>query len=397
MSAQLFSFARDDRGNVAIMFALMMVPILGGVGLAVDYSEATKTEMRAVAAMDAANLAAVVGASDYFQSNPDATEDDAAKHGVRAAEKFFAENSKSLEAVELNFDVSVTRENNSWVAKSSFSGSFKTAMGSLIGIDTINISNQANSVYNNAFVPVLDIAMCIDATGSMQNTINSVKFNALSFYANLMEELVKRDAGYFVQIRVRPIFYRDYAVDKVPMRASPLMQLPLKEAEFQDFVNPEKASGGGDAPESGLECLNEAMDSEWVKVGDKVAGTDDPVTHVFPMIVIWTDAPALPLSHAKSLNKGNYPSASKMPRTADDLVAKWNDKNVINQKNKRIIFFGNPFSTSGVPKNSYSGWSLITTWPQFYIGGTLIEGNANMVSLIAKNVAGGMIGARVTQ
>ncbi len=55
----------------------------------------------------------------------------------------------------------------------------------------------------------LDIVMCIDATGSMDNLISSVKSNALSFYEDLSQAMIRKDKA-AKTIRVRVIAYRDY-------------------------------------------------------------------------------------------------------------------------------------------------------------------------------------------
>ena len=52
--------------------------------------------------------------------------------------------------------------------------------------------------------------MCIDATGSMSQTLNAVKTNASNFEANLNAELTKRGVRKFDLMRVRVIYYRDY-------------------------------------------------------------------------------------------------------------------------------------------------------------------------------------------
>ena len=394
-------FTRDDCGNVAIIFALMLIPIIGLVGLVIDHGRASSAEKKAQAAMDAANLAAAIAASDYMRANPSASEAEAAKHAVTTGEKFFEANNSASDALDIKYKVSVVREDNNWIVNSSFSGTYDVKFGDLLGVDLWKISRSSTSIYNKPFVPVLDIAMCIDATGSMQPTIDAVRSNALSFYDRLVKELEKNDAGSFVQIRVRPIYYRDFpAYGNVaaqwkalyaPLIPSAPLVLPSQRTAFEAFIASEKAGGGGDHPENGLECVNEAMDTPWVQVGDMVSGSPDPVTHVYPMIIIWTDARAHPLPHPKSLEQPEYPSQSKMPRTAAEFTAKWNDKKIIDQKNKQIVFFGNPYTNPLM-----NGWSVITRWKEFSVGGTLIEGNTNMVPLIAKNVAGKIIRARVT-
>ncbi len=51
-------FRRDRRGNVAVMFALSMIPLIGMVGAAVDYSRLSRVHTKLADALDAAILAA---------------------------------------------------------------------------------------------------------------------------------------------------------------------------------------------------------------------------------------------------------------------------------------------------------------------------------------------------
>ena len=54
---KLRSFARDARGNVALLFAFSLIPLLIGVGVAVDYGRALIVRERMNDAADAAALA----------------------------------------------------------------------------------------------------------------------------------------------------------------------------------------------------------------------------------------------------------------------------------------------------------------------------------------------------
>ena len=54
---KLVSFARDARGNVALLFGLSLIPLLIGVGVAVDYGRALIVHERMQEAADAAGLA----------------------------------------------------------------------------------------------------------------------------------------------------------------------------------------------------------------------------------------------------------------------------------------------------------------------------------------------------
>src|SRR6202161_2837079 len=52
-------FSRDRRGNVAIIFALSMIPCVFLIGMALDFTSATQKRVQLNAAADAAALAAV--------------------------------------------------------------------------------------------------------------------------------------------------------------------------------------------------------------------------------------------------------------------------------------------------------------------------------------------------
>jgi Flp pilus assembly protein TadG len=50
---------RDARGNVAMMFGLLVVPLVFTVGMGIDYGAASRLSSKLHAAADAASLAAV--------------------------------------------------------------------------------------------------------------------------------------------------------------------------------------------------------------------------------------------------------------------------------------------------------------------------------------------------
>ena len=58
----------------------------------------------------------------------------------------------------------------------------------------------------------VDIVMCIDCTGSMASTIDTVKENALKFYPDLKRALDEKDK-HVAQLRIKVIGFRDFAAD----------------------------------------------------------------------------------------------------------------------------------------------------------------------------------------
>jgi Flp pilus assembly protein TadG len=67
-SARLYRFARDRKANVAIIFALMMVPTIFLLGMALDYTHTQRMKVELDAATDAAAVAAVT--SVMMQQSP---------------------------------------------------------------------------------------------------------------------------------------------------------------------------------------------------------------------------------------------------------------------------------------------------------------------------------------
>src|SRR3954462_1520263 len=59
----LQNFGRDTRGNVALIFGLALLPIVGAVGAAVDYSNANKVRSWLTAAADSASVSSIAKAS----------------------------------------------------------------------------------------------------------------------------------------------------------------------------------------------------------------------------------------------------------------------------------------------------------------------------------------------
>ncbi len=92
-------FASDRSGNFVIMFAFMLIPMIGLLGLAIDYSFALKAKTALNASTDAAVLAAATEAMEIIQTqstaNFDATST-AIQYGYVAGQNVFTANSAML-------------------------------------------------------------------------------------------------------------------------------------------------------------------------------------------------------------------------------------------------------------------------------------------------------------
>ena len=184
----------------------------------------------------------------------------------------------------------------------------------------------------------VDIVMCIDITGSMQDCIDTVKSRALQFWPDLQDAL-KAASKNVSDVRVKVIGFRDFEADgSNALEESRYFNLSdqgsVDPEEYKQFVSNLVADGGGDEPESSLEALALAIQSDWVQTGDKRR-------HV---IVMFTDASAHKLEDANRSNP-NYPE--NMPISLEELTDIWltpssgqnASKIKLKQPAKRLIVF----------------------------------------------------------
>lgn len=207
--------------------------------------------------------------------------------------------------------------------------------------------NQQGDLQRGSTNYTVDMVLCIDATGSMENLsggqqriINMVKQNALSFYDDMIKKMEAKHKP-MAQLRVRVIIFRDYLADGADaMKATDFFLLPQQAKEFEACINGIHADGGGDIPEDGLEALAYAMKSKWTTYGAKKR----------QVIVVWTDAGTHELGYGKS--SSFYPKG--MPKNLAELEDWWD---AMDDYAKRLIIYA--------PDTNY--WNYISeNWEKVY-------------------------------
>lgn len=200
------SFGRDTRGNIAPLFSLMAVPMLGMVGAAIDFGQAQSKASVLQQALDAAAVSAI---REYRESgNADAAADRLRKH-------FEAELSGSgLSLAEAQEDGvqggqqpnEVVLENASMNTASgsvspTASGSVPTSILGLFGINQINIEAEtAASMAGKA----LELTMVLDVTGSMCPYGNCSKLNDMKAAANDLLDIVMPNGAQATRVGLVP-------------------------------------------------------------------------------------------------------------------------------------------------------------------------------------------------
>ena len=164
-------FAADRRGNVAMLFGLLALPIFGLVGTAIDYSRAVAMKQELQATLDAAALAAT---SDYTKTGDTASatatlrafvENNLKKHDMsllpppapgQSPPKLSDESKALLE--------NATFDGASGTVKPKLSARVETTVLSLIGVDKFDVVAETKSGLAGK---KLELAMMLDITGSM--------------------------------------------------------------------------------------------------------------------------------------------------------------------------------------------------------------------------------------
>ena len=180
---------------------------------------------------------------------------------------------------------------------------------------------------NQGLTYSVDLALCIDATGSMSPVIDEVKKAALQFHDDLAAEMEVKSKA-IDTLRLRVLVFRDYFVDGASaMTESPFFALPDQKEEFSRFVDDIAATGGGDEPENGLEALALAIRSDWSKTGDKRR----------QIVIVWTDASCHPLEKGAASSPEHYPSSCAA--NLDELTDMWEGQEHVTGSGKRLVLF----------------------------------------------------------
>jgi hypothetical protein len=153
---------RDRRSSVALMFALLALPLIGIVGLAIDYAMVSQTySAMSLAAHGAALEAARIAAAGELGGDASYVSE-----GTTAGTKWFAalagKTSGNLSTATPT--VTVT-PGTTIVAQVTYSGTMASFFGKVFGVNNYSIAVEAEASITPA--PYLDVTVLIDASPSM--------------------------------------------------------------------------------------------------------------------------------------------------------------------------------------------------------------------------------------
>lgn len=156
------SLLRKRGGNVAMMFGLSALPIIGVIGLAIDYGGVTSAKSRLDVALDAASLLATTFVSNAVSNGqPNAT-----SQAQDLAIARFEAQAGTVPWVTINsVTANVSNIGGVFTAKIAYQATYQISFGQIFGTPTIPLKNAASSKL--AVNPYADISVLLDVSNSM--------------------------------------------------------------------------------------------------------------------------------------------------------------------------------------------------------------------------------------
>jgi len=147
-------FSKDRSGNFGILTAIMMVPLVGAAGMALDYGQALELRSDLMGVADAAALGAISEGSAGYKAYTAMTKDGE----VTIAEEdgkalFLAQRSSSnksgsdLSHIPLDVSIKVARLNGLVTPTATFTARAPTTFMRVLGKESVTVSGQASAPY----------------------------------------------------------------------------------------------------------------------------------------------------------------------------------------------------------------------------------------------------------
>ncbi|MCF6197912.1 MAG: pilus assembly protein, partial [Hyphomicrobiaceae bacterium] len=216
-------FARAQRGNVAIIFGVMMVPTMVLMGGLVDYGMAVKTKSQLTATLDSAMLAAMLKYAD--------DEDvDYEQIIINYIDKNFTQSKKKLHGTVV--DVATPTISDEGEMSTTLSVKVPTNFLRLAHFDNFDFKVRSAVMVGGSSI---EVALVLDNTGSMAGD----KITALKGAANDLLDIIlpadKDNSDAKIKFSVVP--FADYVNIGVAHRSEDGLDIP---EDYRVMVEPEK-------------------------------------------------------------------------------------------------------------------------------------------------------------
>ena len=159
-------FRRDQRGNIAVIFAIAVIPLISAMGCAVDYSLATRMETKMQSAADAASIASLSQKSLGFIAASAMTGNGSVTAGVDDANNVFDGNMNGITGYQnLVRTSTVTKTGIKLTSSVQFSADVPVTFMKVLGYQKLTVTGVSSSAAT--LPPYLDFYLTLDVSGSM--------------------------------------------------------------------------------------------------------------------------------------------------------------------------------------------------------------------------------------
>jgi Flp pilus assembly protein TadG len=169
MRTLIADFRANKRGNVAVISALAVLPLIAAIGCAIDYTDATMIKTKLQAAADAASLATVSVNSTVIATAKGMSGSGTVSGGSTFATNFFSANlSTSPENTGytgLTPTATVTKSGQKINSTVSFTANVPTYFMGIMGYSTVAVSGTSAASYT--LPTYINFYLMLDVSGSM--------------------------------------------------------------------------------------------------------------------------------------------------------------------------------------------------------------------------------------
>ncbi|MFY8039122.1 MAG: pilus assembly protein TadG-related protein [Bosea sp. (in: a-proteobacteria)] len=209
-------FRRDERGAVAVIFGLALLPMMGMTGAAVDYNRASLARTAANSAADAAALSTVKATGTFEQRK-------------LIGQKVLEANMPSGNGYG-SYEVKIEQIMKDGVetgVKVKITGEINTSMLSIVGMPVIKFTSEAEAT--NGQNELIDVVFVLDTTDSMQGSrLATLKSSTTSLLGDF-----EARRGNVDQIRAAVVPFAQYVNIGMSNRNQPWLDVP---ADYQTPV-----------------------------------------------------------------------------------------------------------------------------------------------------------------
>ncbi len=159
-------FRRDKSGNMAVLFAIALLPVLAAIGSAIDYSLATKMRAKLQSAADAASVASISQKSPGFIAAAAMSGDGSVAAAVTDANNVFDGNMSGITGyTNLTRTSTVTKAGIKLTSNVTFTADVPVVFMQVIGHQKMTVTGT--SAASGSLPPFLDFYLMLDTSGSM--------------------------------------------------------------------------------------------------------------------------------------------------------------------------------------------------------------------------------------